>query len=66
MHRMGIVHRDLKPENIMVISRVTKIDINHEKSQNRVKIIDFGFANYLKNMEVVHDDGKICVIKMRL
>lgn len=22
-----------------------------------MKIIDFGFANYLKNLEVVHEDG---------
>lgn len=40
----GIVHRDLKPENIML-----KIDKEDPKKRaTDVKIIDFGFAMYLK------------------
>ena len=33
LHSQNIVHRDLKPENIMI-----------DKSDNSVKIIDFGSA----------------------
>lgn len=43
MHNLGIVHRDLKPENIMVSS-----DNGHV---NKIKIIDFGFANYLETLQ---------------
>ncbi|CAD8121385.1 unnamed protein product [Paramecium sonneborni] len=39
IHSMGIVHRDIKPENIMIVL--------NQNSIKQVKIIDFGFANYL-------------------
>jgi len=43
-YNVGIVHRDLKPENIML-----RIDKNDSKQPAReVKLIDFGFAMYLK------------------
>lgn len=43
MHSFGIVHRDLKPENIMVSTSNGHVD--------KIKIIDFGFANYLETLE---------------
>ena len=43
MHNLGIVHRDLKPENIMVSTLNDHV--------NKIKIIDFGFANYLETLE---------------
>ncbi|CAD8213388.1 unnamed protein product [Paramecium octaurelia] len=39
IQQMGIVHRDIKPENIMIVLNQNTI--------KQVKIIDFGFANYL-------------------
>lgn len=43
MHNLGIIHRDLKPENIMVSMENDQID--------KIKIIDFGFANYLEALQ---------------
>ena len=46
LNKVGIVHRDLKPENIML-----KIDKKQEVNQAvEVKIIDFGFAMYVKEV----------------
>ncbi|CAD8046316.1 unnamed protein product [Paramecium primaurelia] len=45
VHSVGIVHRDLKPENIMIVLDTTK------KNVKQVKIIDFGFANFLTNIQ---------------
>ncbi|CAK72198.1 unnamed protein product (macronuclear) [Paramecium tetraurelia] len=45
IHSVGIVHRDLKPENIMIVLDATK------KNVKQVKIIDFGFANFLTNIQ---------------
>ncbi len=42
MHNLGIVHRDLKPENIMVAFQNDHVE--------KIKIIDFGFANYLETL----------------
>ena len=43
IHSLGIVHRDLKPENIM---------IEYENNQfDQIKIIDFGFTNYLEILQ---------------
>ncbi|CAD8065720.1 unnamed protein product [Paramecium sonneborni] len=45
VHSVGIVHRDLKPENIMIVLDQTTKIVKH------VKIIDFGFANFLTNIQ---------------
>jgi serine/threonine protein kinase len=44
LHSFEIVHRDLKPENIMVV-----IDEDSQEISN-IKIIDFGFSNYLSKL----------------
>lgn len=50
---VGIVHRDLKPENIML-----KIDRKGvQKEPLEVKIIDFGFAMYIKELNAT---GQCC------
>ena len=43
LHSFEIVHRDLKPENIMVVS-------NEKGEVSNIKIIDFGFSNYLSKL----------------
>ncbi|KAM3139033.1 putative myosin light chain kinase 3 [Paramecium bursaria] len=53
IHSIGIVHRDLKPENIMIVLDESKQKIKH------VKIIDFGFANFLANIQQKEGDA-IC------
>lgn len=45
VHSVGIVHRDLKPENIMIVLDQAKKNVKY------VKIIDFGFANFLTNIQ---------------
>ena len=45
---MGIVHRDIKPENILV-----------SKDGNNVKIIDFGFADYIDKINHKTDQERI-------
>lgn len=48
MHALGIVHRDLKPENIMVFEILKQVSYDEKNREiNKIKIIDFGFANYL-------------------
>ena len=48
LNNVGIVHRDLKPENIML-----KIDKNKPNARaSEVKIIDFGFAIYVREAGV--------------
>ena len=56
---MGIVHRDLKPENIMVIVKLYQINLNASGNIDGViKIIDFGFANYLSTIQRLQNEGK--------
>ena len=43
MHSKNIIHRDIKPENIMFEEKEAKID--------GLKLVDFGFATYLKPTE---------------
>lgn len=43
MHSKNIMHRDLKPENILIEDKKTGFNI---------KIIDFGFATYLKGSNI--------------
>ena len=41
LQKLGICHRDLKPDNIMLI------DTNQIATKTKVKILDFGFADYV-------------------
>lgn len=51
LHSLGIVHRDLKPENIMVLTIFTQIQYKSATKQiGKIKIIDFGFSNYLESL----------------
>lgn len=55
LNNCGIIHRDLKPENIML-----KIDKSGPAPiATEVKIIDFGFAMYLKEANVSQCCGTI-------
>lgn len=55
LNNVGIVHRDLKPENIML-----RVDKSTQRQQAAdVKIIDFGFAMYLKEANVSSCCGTI-------
>jgi serine/threonine protein kinase len=40
LHDKSIVHRDIKPENFLIY---------HDKGRIKIKLIDFGFASFLKN-----------------
>lgn len=51
LHSFEIVHRDLKPENIMVV-----FDEEHQEISN-IKVIDFGFANYLSDLQEKTAEG---------
>ena len=54
MHTLGIVHRDLKPENIMVFFFPIQIESGRfNQKELKVKIIDFGFATYIKSQEIL-------------
>jgi serine/threonine-protein kinase len=59
MHSLGIVHRDLKPENVMVLYLISEVSYNEsEQKIETVKIIDFGFSNYLTAFSSMTADGK--------
>ena len=59
IHSLGILHRDLKPENIMVWHWFMQIEYDEKNNKlGRVKIIDFGFANYLSNLRELPKDRK--------
>ena len=44
LHSFEIVHRDLKPENIMIVLEKEGSEVEN------IKIIDFGFSNYLSKL----------------
>ena len=46
IHDNGIIHRDLKSENILIIKDKLNQNINN------IKIIDFGFSTYPKNIKL--------------
>lgn len=50
---LGIVHRDLKPDNIMLM------DAKDRLSKPVVKILDFGFANYVAQIKTLSHECKI-------
>lgn len=52
IHSIGIVHRDIKPENIMVVLK--------DNAVSQIKIIDFGFANYLEVIKSKKGDDVLC------
>ena len=57
MNSLGIVHRDLKPENVMVFFIIKKVSYNEsEQKIETVKIIDFGFSNYLSTFKSMPPD----------
>ena len=45
-HRQAIIHRDLKPSNILVIP-----DASGTGSDGQVKLLDFGIAKHLENLD---------------
>jgi serine/threonine protein kinase len=59
LHSLDIIHRDLKPENIMVMLRPksqllssSSLDQTEgEEPIENIKIIDFGLANHLSELE---------------
>lgn len=57
LHNMEIIHRDLKPENIMVSYHRPEGEREGspfklaKPKPEKVKIIDFGFANYFSVLQ---------------
>lgn len=55
-YELGLIHRDLKPENVLIITKQEQnsvsLPIKEQKNTiiSRVKLIDFGFAVYKKNL----------------
>lgn len=49
LNQKGIVHCDIKPENIMFMHGY----------QHRIKIIDFGNATYIKDLNAYHDNFEV-------
>jgi serine/threonine protein kinase len=52
LHSLGIIHRDLKPENVM-------ISLAGGENTGIIKVIDFGFSNYLSSLQEYEPHGKI-------
>lgn len=52
IHSIGIVHRDIKPENIMIIVQ--------DRQVRQVKLIDFGFANYVNIINERSQNEGLC------
>ncbi|CAN6317208.1 unnamed protein product [Urochloa humidicola] len=48
LHEVGVMHRDLKPENLMFSGR--------DAEQQRLKVIDFGFATSFGPGEIFRDE----------
>ena len=49
LHGKKILHRDLKLDNILINYDDEKDKLNNNIIKGKIKIIDFGFARYLKN-----------------
>ena len=55
LHSLGIIHRDLKPENVM-------ISLSGGQSTGMIKVIDFGFSNYLSSLQEFEPHGTPWII----
>jgi len=51
-HGSGVLHRDIKPDNIILLPR--------EKTDERVRLLDFGFALLQGDMERLTLSGTLC------
>lgn len=51
-HNSGVLHRDIKPDNIILLPR--------EKTDERVRLLDFGFALLQGDMERLTLSGTLC------
>ncbi len=51
-HQSGVLHRDIKPDNIILLPR--------EKTDERVRLLDFGFALLQGDMERLTLSGTLC------
>ncbi len=54
-HRNGLIHRDIKPSNLWLESRCQDPGDGKQEEQGRVKILDFGLA---RSIEEVDEDGR--------
>ena len=54
LHKNKILHRDLKLDNILVNYEDEKDKTENNIMKGKIKIIDFGFARYLKNEELAY------------
>lgn len=51
-HQSGVLHRDIKPDNIILLPR--------EKTDERVRLLDFGFALLQGDLERLTLSGTLC------
>ena len=54
LHRKRILHRDIKLDNILVHYDSEEDRVNKNLMKAKVKMIDFGFARYLKKEELAY------------
>ena len=54
LHRKRILHRDIKLDNILVHYESEEDRVNKNLMKAKVKMIDFGFARYLKKEELAY------------
>ena len=54
LHKKKILHRDLKLDNILINYEDENDRLNNNIMKGQIKIIDFGFARYLKNEELAY------------
>jgi len=54
LHKNKILHRDLKLDNVLINYENEKDKTENNIMKGEIKIIDFGFARYLKNEELAY------------